>query len=407
MEDKNRNTLLNKNLLYVSEDGGNPNTAMFVHTINVAKLFEQVGYEVSIVSEGNQDFADEKYCEGINLYNVKCETGKGLLGRISFLNEKLTGKKLIAQIKKVTKDSFPDVILLYGFGPRRWLHKYCIKHKITYLVEMTDWFEGRDRNHLYARLFFQPIYDRYVKNLSKTADGIIAVSEWLKNYFDDANCIQIPPIFDISDFEKYRTENCITENSNNNRYLKVAYTGTMGNKDVMEPFIEALLRINTDNIKIRFEVAGISNEEFIKKFGNLDWSQLGVVVHGQVKHEEAVNIVAKADFSVLLRHNRRYAKAGFSTKAAESMLCGVPVIATCVGGTDTVIEDGVNGILIPNNEIDTIEKKLKELLCYSSDELIRMKKNTSRFADEYFSYSSYTDLLDKFIEQAEKYERII
>lgn len=402
MEEKNRNTLLNKKLLYISEDGGIPNTATFVHTMNIARLFKKIGYEVSIISEGNQNFADKKYCEGINLYNVKCETGKGLLGRISFLKEKLTGKKLIAQIKKVTKDGLPDVILLYGFGPRKWLQKYCFKHKITYLVEMTDWFEGRDRNHLYAKLLFQPICDKFAKNLSKTADGIIAVSEWLKNYYINANCIQIPPVFDVSEFKKYRTEN-----STNKSYLKVVYTGTMGNKDVMEPFIEALLRINKDNIKIRFEVAGISNEEFIKKFGDLDWSQLGVVVHGQVEHEEAVNIVAKADFSVLLRHNRRYAKAGFSTKAAESMLCGVPVIATSVGGTDLVIEDGVNGILIPDNETNTIEKKLRELLCYSNADLIRMKKNTSKFADKYFSYDTYTNSLVKFIENAEQSKKEI
>lgn len=394
MERNNR-----KKMLYVSEDGGNPDTAPFVHTINVARLFAKIGYEVSLVLEGGNIPSIDKCGAKINFYNTGFEMGDGFWRRIQSLTEKLTGKMLIDKIKAVTKNDLPDVVLLYGSGPDRWLRRYCTKHHITYLVEVTDWFEGKDRNHWYTRLFFQPLYDNRLKNLPRTTDGIIVLSDWLKEYYGNTNCICIPPIFDDGVLKKYRGDET-TSMSISGEFLKIVYAGQIGRKDALHSFIDALLRINTCGIKIKFEIAGITQTEFSKEFGDLNWSQMGVSVHGRVKHDEVLKMVANSHFSILLLHDRLSARAGFATKVAESMLCGVPVIATRVGGTDTVIEDGVNGILLSDNEVDTIEEKLRELLLLSNDDLMSMRENVGKFADDFFNIDAYSNLLVEFIEKA-------
>ena len=62
-------------------------------------------------------------------------------------------------------------------------------------------------------------------------------------------------------------------------------------------------------------------------------------------------------------------KEAFGLVLLEALACGVPSIATNVGGIPEVIEDGVNGFIVPYGNIDAaVEKGLllledEELLC--------------------------------------------
>jgi len=47
----------------------------------------------------------------------------------------------------------------------------------------------------------------------------------------------------------------------------------------------------------------------------------------------------------------------------ESLSCGVPVIASRVGGIPDVIRDGETGYLVEPEDVNTFEKRLRELLC--------------------------------------------
>jgi glycosyltransferase involved in cell wall biosynthesis len=57
----------------------------------------------------------------------------------------------------------------------------------------------------------------------------------------------------------------------------------------------------------------------------------------------------------------------FSRVIVEAMGTGVPVIATRVGGAEEVIEDGVNGILIPPDDSEAIYRETMSL--YKDPEL--------------------------------------
>jgi D-inositol-3-phosphate glycosyltransferase len=57
----------------------------------------------------------------------------------------------------------------------------------------------------------------------------------------------------------------------------------------------------------------------------------------------------------------------FGMVALEAMACGVPVIATAVGGLVDTVRDGVTGVLVPPRDVDRLAERLRTLL--ANDEL--------------------------------------
>ncbi len=82
-------------------------------------------------------------------------------------------------------------------------------------------------------------------------------------------------------------------------------------------------------------------------------------------------ILSQASVSVLPSHSE-----GLSNTLLESMAAGVPVVATCVGGTPELVEDGVDGILIPPHSPDLLAKAISRIL--SSKALSQRLSNAAR-----------------------------
>jgi glycosyltransferase involved in cell wall biosynthesis len=70
-----------------------------------------------------------------------------------------------------------------------------------------------------------------------------------------------------------------------------------------------------------------------------------------------VEVILRAcDISVLTSKTE-----GISNAIMEAMACGIPVIATSKGGTAEIIQDGVNGYLLPFGDFQAIAQKIISL----------------------------------------------
>ncbi|NMC46062.1 MAG: glycosyltransferase family 1 protein, partial [Chloroflexi bacterium] len=72
----------------------------------------------------------------------------------------------------------------------------------------------------------------------------------------------------------------------------------------------------------------------------------------------------------------------FGMVALESMACGTPVIATRVGGLQQLVQDGITGLSVPDDDPRSLSEQLMRALCKEGlrDEL---RKNGLEFAKNY------------------------
>jgi glycosyltransferase involved in cell wall biosynthesis len=90
---------------------------------------------------------------------------------------------------------------------------------------------------------------------------------------------------------------------------------------------------------------------------------------------------------------------GIPRSILEAMACGKPVIAAPNSGIPDVIEDGINGFLVNNNQPNLLAEKIVTLL---NDEKYRenIGKSARKTIEEKFSWESFVEQITKLFRDA-------
>lgn len=91
------------------------------------------------------------------------------------------------------------------------------------------------------------------------------------------------------------------------------------------------------------------------------------------------------------------AMESFGLAALEGMACGVPCIATRVGGVPELVEDGVNGLLFPVGDVEAMSAAAVELL-RDEKRLRGMGDAARRTAQDHFCTSRVIPRYERFYE---------
>ena len=89
-----------------------------------------------------------------------------------------------------------------------------------------------------------------------------------------------------------------------------------------------------------------------------------VVFHGQMKRDDAQNIVRNADCFVMVS-----SREAFGLVYVEAMAKGCIVIGTQGQGIDGIVKHGENGFLCKARDVDGLTKVINQIVCLSQNEL--------------------------------------
>lgn len=214
----------------------------------------------------------------------------------------------------------------------------------------------------------------------------IFVSKELKaNYKYSKDCMVLPEI-NNKKYESYKNlkiKNTILSSDS----IKIGYLGRFSEekgvlsiadltKDI--DFIDLSL-IGDGDLKEIVLKDLVKNNILFKDYG---WIKSGNSLFDKISELDLMIVPSKTE--------------GFGLVVIESNVCGVPVLASNVGGLKSVVVNDVNGYLL--NGIEEFREKISELH-FNRDKLNKLKINSKKYAENFLEDNDYQYRLRLFLNE--------
>jgi len=311
----------------------------------VAPRLQALGYEVSILMRHEKGLLHYEVIDSIPVYRLPSLGSKRLAGTIF----------TIMAVMKLTRLQ-PDIVHAYEIltpSSIATLSKRINRHPV--LVKIL---RGGARGDIY-KLKRRPFWESYFQNLKRNVDAFLVISNEIDQ---ELAALNVPKEKRVFLPNGVNTQRCTPVSEEEKRKLReklflplqatiVIYVGRL----VPEKCVDHVLKIWHD-IRSKYPdafllIVGEGEEEQRLRKMHVE----GVQFTGQVT--DAVPYLQSADLFVLPSSTE-----GLSNSMLEAMSCGLPVVATSVGGAPDVIQHNVSGYLIPPDNVDSLRSGLEKLL---------------------------------------------
>lgn len=332
--------MIKKKVLYVGPFELPDRNAAAQRVVCIAKALRELGYEVAFLNQVT-NFKGEGRIQ--RYFDFACyEFPKGtLLSRLT----------CIGYIKAVLQQQFSaDIVIAYNYPAVALLQllRFSKKKGIKCYADVTEWYRPTG-NLLYSLVKYLDTEYR-MKYLHKRMDGIIAISDYLYQYYAEKTMsIQVPPIIDISDskWKNKRIDRKLTDITN----TVFIYAGSpSAQKERLDLIIKSIESVSHSR-KVELHVVGLTQQQFERMY-NMKVESQTVNFFGRLSHENTLNHIANADWSVIIRDDNRVVQAGFPTKLVESITCGTPIISNSFSNVLDYLDES-NSIITSISDLTT------------------------------------------------------
>jgi glycosyltransferase involved in cell wall biosynthesis len=382
--------------------------AAAARVLGIGKALRMAGHDVEFAGWEEQESEVDRQSDGSYAYE-----GFSYKSQDEFRQQQLSPVKRLFRylsagantLRWLSKKDLKDVSVIIAYHGNSIfllrLHSFCKKHGIRLIVDCTEWYAP---SHLVGGSFGIVRLDNEIRmRLINTRIGwLIPISSYLEKYYARrGGCVfRMPPLVDMSDAKWFITENIRASGGP----LRLVYAGTPAKKDLLGNVLRGLCTLRKEGILVELQLVGPSREDVANCINNdtgiLEILGESLVLYGRVPQSEVPRLLARADFSVLLRPRERYSEAGFSTKLVESLASGVPVIANPTSDIAEFLTDGVQGILLADCSPDAFVAGVRIALSLSSGQKNNMRRSARRLAETSFDFRRYAVPLGKFIKDS-------
>jgi glycosyltransferase involved in cell wall biosynthesis len=323
-------------------------------TYNIALQLVKRGHSVDVLTSrfGNQP--SEETINGVKVYRVTSWRSSihecGLLGASSYV--------LFAFFKlRTLLQANPYQILHYFFGlPTGVLsfYSHSIKRKPYVLSLRGSDVPGYDTYSLKLRVWHW-ILKPVTRRIWREANAVVAVSEGLRQLaLKTTPSIPISVIYNGINNEVFKPNRLSATNSR--RTIRLLTVSRLINRKGLEYLFNAVTAIKRHPIQLDIVGTGSSEKRLRDMVVELGLENI-VRFHGYQPPAELARLYNEADIFVLPSLSE-----SLGLVFLEAMGCGLPIIATHVGGIPEIVKNNENGILVDAANANQIAKAITTLI---------------------------------------------
>lgn len=296
-----------------------------------------------------------------------------------------------------------DIVIAYEGGSYfiNRLRRWCRLREVQLVLDCAEWYSPQQMRGGRASPAWwnSEISMRWVY---PTVHRVIVISAYLEEYYASKGCrvLRVPPLIDLKD-PKWAPSVPTVNRELPTTTLMLAYAGVPGRKDLLVNVLKGLEELRREGRPVILNLIGPSRESLERTVPKLDRCVTGlgdsIVFHGHVPQTEVPRRIMESDFTVLLRPDRRYSRAGYPTKVVESLAAGVPVITNRTSDLAMAIRDGIEGFLVDNESSNSFAAGVRRALEVGPAAWREMRLAAHQRAASMFDYRVYSERLNRFI----------
>ena len=362
-------------VLYVGNFGLPDKGASANRVVSNAKLFNSIGYQTVLLGVSKDkactDIRPLKNDFGLKMYErpypVSMKMWLGHMYSAEYINKMI---KLHGDIVLVILYNMP-------FSALKAAKKACQGTNIKVAYDCTEWADVTDGNAV--KRFVKKRDEKLIRNkLADVADGLIVISSMMERQYQGCKAmINLPPLVDIEDPIWH-------QKPEKHDGFEFCFAGMLdGQKDSLDVIVKAFAKVCYKQTKLR--IIGVEKDEFMTYYpvAVKELNQCGdnVIFMGMQSHFDTIRYVLGGDCYIFIRPADTRNNAGFPTKFAEAITCGVPVITTNVSDIAEYMKSTGNGILLESIQETEITDAMKKIIAAKLDNK-ELRKD--------FDYRNYT-----------------
>jgi len=367
--------------------------------LSLSKSFRDLGYQVVIIGmekgchQERSILSTRNTCQGFDTYAVPQPASIR-----QWVHHTISIKEFTEVIEFYGVDRVKCVVAMeYEAIALYRLATYCKKNKIALIADAEEWYEhstmGFPMNvakdfDTWLRMYY--VYPKCIKNM-------ICISRFFYEHYEKEiqNRVYIPGTIDPAE-EKWKLPQYTP-----NEVFTIGYAGNPGTdfgKERLDLLIQAVRELNAEGNPCILEIAGVDEKFLSERMGSVIHSMVAneeMVCHGMMTHQECLQMIARCDYSAIVREDKRVTRAGFPTKLSESFGCGTPVISTKTSNIEEYIAKEHWGVIGDGYMVEMLKRMIKEAMVHSYSELQAMHAYV--ISNNPLQYACYNEPLELFL----------
>ena len=313
---------------------------------------------------------------------IKPRRTDGFLTKLFFL---LSILKEPFAIYRLNKREHIDIIHIYSehffdFILYWFISKITRSKTVFEYVEYRSAFSVKDVFH---RVEYQ-LYDRYA---ARFCDGVIAISEFLKDAAVKVNprikFFKIPPICDFEYFETIQPKAF--------HKCTLLYCGSISYREVVEFIVNAYNRAEISE-KCDLVLILSGNEDAIEQMRLM--CNDNIIIVSKLPYDKLISYYKGATALLIPLMDKTSEIARFPNKIAEYLASRGIIVTTNIGEIPYYFKDGENAVVANSCDVESFSEKMKSII--DEVDVTTVKGNAYKTGKKFFSVDSYIDKYYKF-----------